>query len=122
MVITHDVDEAIMLADHVVMMTNGPRAKVSKMLEINLPRSRTRTMLLEHLGLLAFAQGLARPSLRNATTPYRPSSLRRAAPGLHRRHACSPLTTFYPPAWRWRAFFIDLRGGANYLELFSEFW
>jgi nitrate/nitrite transport system ATP-binding protein len=48
MVITHDVDEAILLADRVVMMTNGPRARVGKILEINLPRPRTRKMLLEH--------------------------------------------------------------------------
>lgn len=48
MVVTHDVDEAILLADRVVMMTNGPRAKVGKILEINLPRPRTRKMLLEH--------------------------------------------------------------------------
>jgi nitrate/nitrite transport system ATP-binding protein len=48
MVVTHDVDEAILLADRVVMMTNGPNAKVGKILEINLPRPRTRKMLLEH--------------------------------------------------------------------------
>ena len=48
MVITHDVDEAILLADRVVMMTNGPNAKVGKVLEVDLPRPRTRKMLLEH--------------------------------------------------------------------------
>ena len=48
MVVTHDVDEAILLADRVVMMTNGPNAKVGKVLEIDLPRPRTRKMLLEH--------------------------------------------------------------------------
>ncbi|MCP5269343.1 MAG: ABC transporter ATP-binding protein [Zoogloeaceae bacterium] len=48
MVVTHDVDEAILLADRVVMMTNGPRARVGKILEIDLPRPRTRKMLLEH--------------------------------------------------------------------------
>ncbi len=48
MMVTHDVDEAILLADRVVMMTNGPRAKVGKVLEIDLPRPRSRKMLLEH--------------------------------------------------------------------------
>ena len=48
MVITHDVDEAILLGDRVVMMTNGPNAKVGKVLEVDLPRPRTRKMLLEH--------------------------------------------------------------------------
>jgi nitrate/nitrite transport system ATP-binding protein len=46
--VTHDVDEAILLADRVVMMTNGPNARVGKILEIDLPRPRTRKMLLEH--------------------------------------------------------------------------
>jgi nitrate/nitrite transport system ATP-binding protein len=48
MIVTHDVDEAILLADRVVMMTNGPNAKVGKILEIDLPRPRTRKALLEH--------------------------------------------------------------------------
>ena len=47
-IVTHDVDEAILLADRVVMMTNGPRAKVGKILEVGLPRPRTRKALLEH--------------------------------------------------------------------------
>ncbi|MCB1967180.1 MAG: ATP-binding cassette domain-containing protein, partial [Candidatus Accumulibacter sp.] len=48
MMVTHDVDEAILLADRVVMMSNGPRARVGKILEIDLPRPRTRKKLLEH--------------------------------------------------------------------------
>lgn len=46
--VTHDVDEAILLADRVVMMTNGPRAKIGKITEVKLPRPRTRKALLEH--------------------------------------------------------------------------
>ena len=46
--VTHDVDEAILLADRVIMMTNGPRAKVGKIMEVPLPRPRTRQQLLEH--------------------------------------------------------------------------
>ncbi|NJB72829.1 nitrate/nitrite transport system ATP-binding protein [Saonia flava] len=46
--ITHDVDEAIFLADRVVMMTSGPRAKIGDTLSIDFERPRTRKTVLEH--------------------------------------------------------------------------
>jgi nitrate/nitrite transport system ATP-binding protein len=46
--VTHDVDEAILVADRVIMMTNGPRARIGKVMQVDLPRPRTRKMLLEH--------------------------------------------------------------------------
>ncbi len=46
--VTHDVDEAVLLSDRVCMMTNGPHAKVGKMMSVDLPRPRTRKALLEH--------------------------------------------------------------------------
>jgi len=46
--VTHDVDEAILLADRVVMMTNGPNARIGKIMEIDLPRPRSRQALIEH--------------------------------------------------------------------------
>lgn len=46
--VTHDVDEAILLADRVVMMTNGPNARIGRVMQIDLPRPRTRKALLEH--------------------------------------------------------------------------
>ncbi|UUX49498.1 nitrate ABC transporter ATP-binding protein [Nisaea acidiphila] len=46
--VTHDVDEAILLADKVVMMTNGPNARIGAVMEVDLPRPRTRRALLEH--------------------------------------------------------------------------
>jgi nitrate ABC transporter ATP-binding subunit len=47
LMVTHDVDEAIFLADRVVMMTNGPEAGVGEILEISFPRPRNRKALLE---------------------------------------------------------------------------
>lgn len=46
--VTHDVDEAILLSDRVVMMTNGPQATIGRVVEVDLPRPRTRKALLEH--------------------------------------------------------------------------
>jgi nitrate/nitrite transport system ATP-binding protein len=46
--VTHDVDEAILLADRVVMMTNGPNARIGRIVEIDIPRPRTRQALLAH--------------------------------------------------------------------------
>ena len=56
--VTHDVDEAILLADRVIMMTNGPNAKVGKIMEVNLPRPRTRKQLLEHPDYYAYREEL----------------------------------------------------------------
>ena len=46
MMITHDVDESIYLADRVIMMTNGPAAGIGDILEINLPRPRDRQEIM----------------------------------------------------------------------------
>jgi nitrate/nitrite transport system ATP-binding protein len=46
--VTHDVDEAILLADRVVMMTNGPRATIGRITTVDLPRPRSRRDLLNH--------------------------------------------------------------------------
>ncbi|HRE16707.1 MAG TPA: ABC transporter ATP-binding protein, partial [Rhodocyclaceae bacterium] len=43
--ITHDVDEAILLADKVLLMSNGPRARIAEIVDITLPRDRTRTSI-----------------------------------------------------------------------------
>jgi nitrate/nitrite transport system ATP-binding protein len=45
--ITHDVDEAILLADKVLLMSNGPRARIAEVVAITLPRERTR-MTMHH--------------------------------------------------------------------------
>ena len=56
--VTHDVDEAILLADRVVMMTNGPHARVGKIIDIDLPRPRSRKALLEHPNYYSYRESL----------------------------------------------------------------
>lgn len=58
--VTHDVDEAILLADRVVMMTNGPNATIGKVLKIDLPRPRDRKALLKHPDFYAYRQEVLR--------------------------------------------------------------
>ncbi|HET8731620.1 MAG TPA: ABC transporter ATP-binding protein [Moraxellaceae bacterium] len=43
--VTHDVDEAVLLSDRIVMMTNGPAATIGDILEVGLPRPRDRMAL-----------------------------------------------------------------------------
>ena len=48
MMITHDVDEALFMSDRVVMMTNGPRARVGAIYDVPFQRPRIRSAVLEH--------------------------------------------------------------------------
>jgi nitrate/nitrite transport system ATP-binding protein len=45
--VTHDVDEAVLLSDRIVMMTNGPSATIGEILDVDLPRPRLRLALAE---------------------------------------------------------------------------
>lgn len=56
--VTHDVDEAILLADRVVMMSNGPNARIGNIMDVNLPRPRSRKALLAHRDYYAYREEL----------------------------------------------------------------
>ncbi|MDP2408599.1 MAG: ABC transporter ATP-binding protein [Hydrogenophaga sp.] len=45
--VTHDVDEAVLLSDRIVMLTNGPAATIGEVLAVNLPRPRHRVALAD---------------------------------------------------------------------------
>lgn len=46
--VTHDVDEAILLSDRVVMLTNGPESKIGQLLTVDIPRPRKRMEVVNH--------------------------------------------------------------------------
>lgn len=56
--VTHDVDEAILLADRVVMMSNGPNATIGNIMDVDLPRPRSRKALLNHPDYYAYREEL----------------------------------------------------------------
>ena len=60
LIVTHDVDEAILLADRVIMMTNGPHAKIGKIETIDLPRPRSRKDLLNHPDYYRYRESILR--------------------------------------------------------------
>jgi bicarbonate transport system ATP-binding protein len=48
LMVTHDVDEAVLLSDRVVMMTNGPASNIGGILEVDIPRPRKRMEAVKH--------------------------------------------------------------------------
>ena len=58
--ITHDIDEAVLLADRVVMMTNGPAATIGEVLTVPLPRPRDRIALASHPDYVRAREGVLR--------------------------------------------------------------
>jgi nitrate/nitrite transport system ATP-binding protein len=46
--VTHDVDEAILLSDRIMLMTNGPSARVAEIVDVTIPMPRSRASIIEH--------------------------------------------------------------------------
>lgn len=56
--VTHDVDEAVLLSDRIVMLTNGPAATIGEVLRVDLPRPRQRVELAESTHYLHFRKAV----------------------------------------------------------------
>ena len=56
--VTHDVDEAVMLSDRVVMLTNGPAATIGEILQVKLPRPRDRLALAHDTAFIDYRASL----------------------------------------------------------------
>jgi nitrate/nitrite transport system ATP-binding protein len=87
--ITHDVDEAILLADRIILMSNGPEARIAEMVSVTLPRARTRADMIHdpqyyriRNHLLDFLVARARTFNSNLPADYDPRHPPTTAPGL----------------------------------------
>ena len=56
--VTHDVDEAVLLSDKIVMMTNGPAATIGEVLHVDLPRPRSRVTLADDPAYLQYRKAV----------------------------------------------------------------
>ena len=56
--VTHDVDEAVLLSDRIVMMTNGPAATIGEVLHVDLPRPRSRVALADDPKYLGYRKAV----------------------------------------------------------------
>jgi len=56
LMVTHDVDEALLLSDRVVMLTNGPSSRIGQILKIPFPRPRSRHEVINHPSYYALRQ------------------------------------------------------------------
>ena len=56
--VTHDVDEAVLLSDKIVMMTNGPAATIGEVLQVDLPRPRSRVNLADDPRYLGYRKAV----------------------------------------------------------------
>jgi nitrate/nitrite transport system ATP-binding protein len=56
--VTHDVDEAVLLSDKIVMMTNGPAATIGEVLSVDLPRPRNRVELADSARYLGYRKAV----------------------------------------------------------------
>jgi len=56
--VTHDVDEAVLLSDRIVMLTNGPAATIGEVLSVDLPRPRNRVALADSAQYLGYRKAV----------------------------------------------------------------
>ncbi len=85
--ITHDVDEAILLSDRVLLMTNGPSARVAESVRIDIPRPRDRSAIIHHPGYYP---------IRNHLVDFLVRRSKELSGATERSADVIPLTSAYP--------------------------
>ena len=100
LMITHDVDEAVLLSDRIVMMTNGPAARIGEILDVPLPRPRKRLALAGDADVPEVPPARARIPLR--APPLRRSGMKPDVRRLFTRAEALPRRLHVGPADRAR--------------------
>lgn len=96
--ITHDIDEAILLADRILLMTNGPLARVAESVEITIPRPRVRTEIVENPNYYAIRNHLVQfLGKRSAELAGQPSTAEMNVPETIRIYVGQEATQEVPP-------------------------
>ena len=88
--VTHDVDEALLLSDRVVMMTNGPEAGIGQILAVPFPRPRQRLEVLEHPDFYRLRSELIGFLQQQRRLRQRRASLEKAVPPPVARASAQP--------------------------------
>ena len=107
--VTHDVNEAVLLSDRIVMMTNGPAATIGEILEVKLPRPRQRLILAHDPAYIDYPRRGARIPLRKAGARRKDGCLNRFSPPS--QSFLSTARDVCPPAFRPVGFFVGKRRG-----------
>jgi nitrate/nitrite transport system ATP-binding protein len=71
--VTHDVDEAILLSDRIALMTNGPGARLAECIDVPIARPRSREALLETPEYIRLRTHILHFLLRGSAQPQEPS-------------------------------------------------
>ena len=106
--VTHDVDEALLLSDRVVCLSNGPEARIGQILTVDLPRPRSRLAVMDHPDyyglrseLIGFLQQQRRLRQRRAELERQVLTSRQeplgAEQALHTRAAATPVRLGFMP-------------------------
>lgn len=78
--VTHDVDEAILLSDRIMLMTNGPSSRIAEIVDVTIPRPRSRATIIEHEHYYKIRNHIIHFLVRHASHEPEPGSADQSEP------------------------------------------